>query len=94
MVLKPSPFTPRATLKLGEVLRDVLPPGVLNVVSGKDPVGASMTSHPVPRKVSFTASVATGKKVAAAAAPDLKRTTLGLGGNGASSASTLTKTST
>jgi len=81
IVLKPSPFTPRSTLKLGEVLRDVLPPGVLNVVSGRDPLGASMTSHPVPRKISFTGSVATGKKVAAAAAPDLKRVTLELGGN-------------
>lgn len=81
MVLKPSPFTPRSTLKLGEVLRDILPAGVLNVISGKDPLGAFMTSHPVPRKVSFTGSVATGKKVAAAAAPDLKRITLELGGN-------------
>jgi len=81
MVLKPSPFTPRSTLKMGEILRDVLPPGVLNVVSGKDPLGASMTSHPIPRKISFTGSVATGKKVAAAAAPDLKRITLELGGN-------------
>jgi acyl-CoA reductase-like NAD-dependent aldehyde dehydrogenase len=81
MVLKPSPFTPRSTLKVGEVLRDVLPPGVLNVVSGKDPLGASMTAHAVPRKISFTGSVATGKKVAAAAAPDLKRVTLELGGN-------------
>ena len=81
MVLKPSPFTPRSTLKVGEVLRDVFPPGVLNVVSGRDPLGAAMTAHPVPRKISFTGSVATGKKVAAAAAPDLKRTTLELGGN-------------
>jgi acyl-CoA reductase-like NAD-dependent aldehyde dehydrogenase len=81
MVLKPSPFTPRSTLKVGEILRDVLPPGVLNVVSGKDPLGASMTAHPVPRKISFTGSVTTGKKVAAAAAPDLKRVTLELGGN-------------
>jgi len=81
MVLKPSPFTPRSTLKVGEVLRGVLPDGVLNVVSGRDPLGASMTSHPVPRKISFTGSVATGKKVAAAAAPDLKRVTLELGGN-------------
>ena len=81
MVLKPSPFTPLATLKIGELLRDVLPPGVFNVVSGGDELGAWMTSHPVPRKISFTGSVATGKKVAAAAAPDLKRTTLELGGN-------------
>ncbi|MBA2625671.1 MAG: aldehyde dehydrogenase family protein [Acidimicrobiia bacterium] len=81
MVLKPSPYTPLSTLAVGELLRGVLPPGVLNVVSGGDELGAWMTSHPVPRKVSFTGSVATGKKVAASAAPDLKRVTLELGGN-------------
>jgi acyl-CoA reductase-like NAD-dependent aldehyde dehydrogenase len=81
MVLKPSPFTPLTTLKLGELLREVLPVGVLNVVSGGDELGAWMTSHPIPRKISFTGSVATGKRVAAAAAPDLKRVTLELGGN-------------
>jgi acyl-CoA reductase-like NAD-dependent aldehyde dehydrogenase len=81
VVLKPSPFTPLTTLKLGEILREVLPAGVLNVVSGGDALGGWMTSHPVPRKISFTGSVATGKKVAAAAAPDLKRVTLELGGN-------------
>ena len=81
VVLKPSPFTPLATLKLGALLREVLPPGVVNVVSGGDALGAWMTSHPVPRKISFTGSVDTGKRVAAAAAPDLKRLTLELGGN-------------
>ncbi|GAA2595571.1 aldehyde dehydrogenase family protein [Actinomadura fulvescens] len=81
MVLKPSPYTPLSSLKLGEVLRDVLPPGVLNVVTGGDELGAWMTAHEVPRKISFTGSVATGKRVAAAAAPDLKRLTLELGGN-------------
>ncbi|MDH6554414.1 acyl-CoA reductase-like NAD-dependent aldehyde dehydrogenase [Streptomyces sp. SAI-133] len=81
MVLKPSPYTPLATLLLGRVLAEVLPAGVLNVVSGSDPLGAHMTQHPVPRKISFTGSVATGKHVAAAAAPDLKRITLELGGN-------------
>jgi acyl-CoA reductase-like NAD-dependent aldehyde dehydrogenase len=81
MVLKPSPYTPLSTLKIGELLRDVLPPGVLNIVTGGDDLGAWMTSHPVPRKISFTGSIATGKKVAAAAAPDLKRVTLELGGN-------------
>lgn len=81
MVLKPSPYTPLATLRMGEVLSEVLPAGVLNVVSGSDPLGALMTSHPVPRKISFTGSVNTGKHVAAAAAPDLKRITLELGGN-------------
>ena len=81
MVLKPSPFTPLATLRMGEILRDVLPAGVLNVVSGGDELGAWMTAHPAVRKISFTGSVATGKLVAAAAAPDLKRVTLELGGN-------------
>ncbi len=81
VVLKPSPFTPLATLRLGELLRTVLPPGVLNVVSGGDALGAWMTEHPAVRKISFTGSVATGKRVAAAAAPDLKRITLELGGN-------------
>jgi len=83
MVIKPSPFTPITTLMMGEILRDVLPPGVLNVVSGGDDLGAWMTSHPIPRKISFTGSIETGKKVAASAAPDLKRLTLELGGNDA-----------
>lgn len=81
MVLKPSPYTPVTTLAAGRLLQEVLPAGVLNVVSGRDPLGAHMTSHPVPRKISFTGSVATGKRVAAAAADDLKRVTLELGGN-------------
>jgi acyl-CoA reductase-like NAD-dependent aldehyde dehydrogenase len=81
LVLKPSPFTPLTTLKCGELLREVFPPGVVNIVSGSDQLGAWMTSHPVPRKISFTGSVETGKKVNMAAAPDLKRVTLELGGN-------------
>ncbi len=81
MVLKPSPFTPRSTLVMGEILNEVLPPGVLNIVSGGDELGKWMTAHPTPRKISFTGSVATGKHVNASAAPDLKRVTLELGGN-------------
>ena len=81
MVLKPSPYTPRSTLLMGEILNEVLPPGVLNIVSGGDELGKWMTAHPTPRKVSFTGSVATGKHVNASAAPDLKRVTLELGGN-------------
>ena len=81
MVLKPSPFTPLSTLKAVELLGSVVPPGVLNVVSGGDDLGAWMTGHPVPRKISFTGSIETGKKVAQSAAPDLKRVTLELGGN-------------
>jgi len=80
VVLKPSPFTPITSLMLGEILRDIIPPGVLNIVSGSDELGAMMTSHRFLEKLSFTGSVATGKKVAAAGAPDLKRVTLELGG--------------
>jgi acyl-CoA reductase-like NAD-dependent aldehyde dehydrogenase len=83
MVLKPSPFTPLVTLMLGEVIRDVVPPGVLNVISGADPLGQWMVEHPIPRGVSFTGSVATGKRVNVTAAADLKRVLLELGGNDA-----------
>lgn len=81
MVLKPSPFTPLTTLKVGEIIKDILPPGVLNVISGGDSLGPWMTSHPGFDKISFTGSSATGKKVMASAAPTLKRITLELGGN-------------
>lgn len=83
MVLKPSPFTPLATLRIGEILRDVLPPGVLNVISGGDELGPMMTAHPGFAKISFTGSTATGKRIMASAAQDLKRLTLELGGNDA-----------
>ena len=81
VVLKPSPFTPLSTLLLGEVLNEVLPSGVVNVVAGGDDIGALMVRHPVPRKVSFTGSVRGGLAVNTAAAADLKRVTLELGGN-------------
>ena len=81
MVLKPSPFTPLSTLQLGTALASALPPGVLNVISGDNDVGALLTAHPDVKKISFTGSVATGKRVAQAAANDLKRVTLELGGN-------------
>ena len=81
MVLKPSPYTPLCTLKIGELLRDVLPAGVLNVVSGGDNLGAWMTGHKDIAKISFTGSTATGRKVMESAASNLKRITLELGGN-------------
>ena len=83
VVLKPSPFTPVATLRMGQLMAEVLPAGVVNVVTGGNDLGAAMSAHPVPRKVSFTGSVAAGTKVAVAAAADLKRVTLELGGNDA-----------
>jgi acyl-CoA reductase-like NAD-dependent aldehyde dehydrogenase len=83
VVLKPSPFTPVVTVAMGEVLRELIPAGVLNVVSGGNELGQWMTEHPVPRGVSFTGSIATGKKVNVSAASDLKRVLLELGGNDA-----------
>lgn len=81
MVLKPSPWTPLCTLKLGELLRDILPPGVLNVVSGGNDIGAALTRHPDVNKISFTGSTATGRKIMESASGNLKRMTLELGGN-------------
>jgi acyl-CoA reductase-like NAD-dependent aldehyde dehydrogenase len=83
MVLKPSPFTPLSTLRMVEVLNTALPTGVLTGVAGRDELGPWMTAHPAVRKITFTGSVATGKRVMAAAADDLKRVTLELGGNDA-----------
>ena len=82
-IVKPSPFTPLTTLRIGEILRDILPAGVINVLAGGDELGALLTAHPGIDKISFTGSVATGKKVMASAAGTLKRVTLELGGNDA-----------
>jgi acyl-CoA reductase-like NAD-dependent aldehyde dehydrogenase len=81
VVAKPSPFTPLSSLAMAAVVRSAVPPGVLNVLGGGDEVGAWLTAHPLTRKISFTGSVPTGKKIARAAADDLKRVTLELGGN-------------
>lgn len=83
LILKPSPFTPLSTLMMGDVIADCFPPGVFNVLSGKEPVGQLMTEHPLTRKISLTGSIPTGKAVSAAAGKDLKRVTLELGGNDA-----------
>jgi acyl-CoA reductase-like NAD-dependent aldehyde dehydrogenase len=81
VVLKPSPHAPLATLQMGGILNEVLPPGMLNVVCGDADLGAAMVSHPVPRQVTFTGSVPAGRRVAELAARDLKRYVLQLGGN-------------
>ena len=83
MVLKPSPFTPLCTLKMGEMFAEILPAGVLNIITGGDNLGPWMTSHPGFDKISFTGSSATGKRVMESASKDLKRLTLELGGNDA-----------
>lgn len=83
LVLKPSPYTPLATLRIGELLRDVLPAGVLNVVSGGDALGPLMSAHPGFDKISFTGSTTTGRRVMRSASDHLTRLTLELGGNDA-----------
>jgi aminobutyraldehyde dehydrogenase len=81
LVIKPSELTPLTTLKLAARLGEILPAGVVNVVCGRgEPVGTALVSHDRVRMVSLTGSVATGQKVLAAAAGNLKRTHLELGG--------------
>src|SRR5450631_2621446 len=71
------------SFKLPELVKDILPKGVLNVITDANDLGDAMTKHPDIRKISFTGSTATGQKVMASAAQTLKRITLELGGNDA-----------
>ncbi|HWA68152.1 MAG TPA: gamma-aminobutyraldehyde dehydrogenase [Mycobacteriales bacterium] len=80
VVLKPSDTTPASTIMLAEIAAEFLPPGVLNVICGDRDTGRSLVSHPTPQMVSITGSVRAGGEVAAAAAGDLKRVHLELGG--------------
>ena len=81
VVLKPSDTTPSSTLLLARLAAEHLPPGVLNVVCGDRDTGRSLVTHPHVRLVAVTGSVRAGREIAAAAAPDLKRLHLELGGN-------------
>lgn len=83
VILKPSPYTPLSTLRLGELLADVFPAGVLQVVTGTDTLGPKLTSRKEIRKITMTGSTATGRKIYEAGAKDFKRVTLELGGNDA-----------
>ncbi len=83
VVVKPAATTPLATLFIGELIKDIVPPGVINIIADANDLGDVLTSHPDVRKVSFTGSTATGKRVMACAAGTLKRLTLELGGNDA-----------
>jgi betaine-aldehyde dehydrogenase len=80
VVLKPSDTTPVSTLLLAEIAAEFLPPGVLNVVCGDRDTGRALVAHPAPQLVSITGSTRAGTEVAVAAAADLKRTHLELGG--------------
>ncbi len=83
VVIKPSPYTPLSTLRLVELISEVLPAGVINAVAGADDLGQAMTEHRDIAKIVFTGSCATGRKVMGSAADTLKRLTLELGGNDA-----------
>jgi betaine-aldehyde dehydrogenase len=80
LVLKPSDTTPASTLLMAEIMAEYLPPGVFNVVCGGRDTGRALVSHPTPRMVSITGSVRAGIEVAQAAAGDLKKVHLELGG--------------
>ena len=79
-VLKPSDTTPSSTFLLAEICAEFLPKGVLNVITGDRTTGAAMIDHKIPQMVSITGSVRAGMEVAKAAATDLKRVHLELGG--------------
>jgi len=81
VVLKPSEQTPLTTLRMAQLVEEIFPAGVLNVITGDgEPVGAGIVRHPDVRMVSLTGDVGTGKEVARAAADNLKRVHLELGG--------------
>jgi betaine-aldehyde dehydrogenase len=80
VVLKPSDTTPVTTLRMAEIMAEFLPQGVFNVICGDRQTGATLVTHDIPAMASITGSVRAGKEVAAAAAKDLKRVHLELGG--------------
>ncbi|KAK1574237.1 aldehyde dehydrogenase [Colletotrichum navitas] len=83
VIVKPSPCAPYSVMKSVELLIDVLPPGVVQVVNGGTDLGVAMTLHPAIAKISFTGTIATGKSIMANCAKTLKRLTLELAGNDA-----------
>ncbi len=83
MVIKPAPTTPLTSLLFGEICRELLPAGVVNIICDENDLGGMLTSHVDVAKVAFTGSTATGRKVMQSAADGIKRVTLELGGNDA-----------
>ena len=84
VVLKPADQTPLSALILGDLIREVFPPGVFNVVTGDGRTGEAMVSHPLVRRVAFTGSVSTGRLIQATAAKDqVRNVSLELGGKNA-----------
>ena len=83
IILKPAPTTPVVSVMLGEILKDVVPAGLVNILVDDNDLGPKITSHPGIDKISFTGSTPTGKAIMSSAASTLKRITLDLGGNDA-----------
>jgi acyl-CoA reductase-like NAD-dependent aldehyde dehydrogenase len=76
-------MTPLSTIRLIEIINEVLPAGVVNVITGDNAIGGALSAHPGIAKMTFTGSTETGKKIMASAVETLKRLTLELGGNDA-----------
>lgn len=83
IIIKPAPTTPLSILRLGALIRDVVPAGIVQILADNNNLGPAITAHPGIAKVSFTGSTATGKAIARSGADTLKRLTLELGGNDA-----------
>lgn len=83
VVLKPSEYTPIATLEMVRLINQVLPAGVLNTVTGAGNIGSKLANHKSINKIMFTGSEATGRKIITASAQNLSPITLELGGNDA-----------
>ena len=81
VIIKPAELTPLTTLRLGELMIEAgIPAGAVNIITGDATVGEALSAHPGIDKISFTGSIATGRKVIQAAAGNLKKVTLELGG--------------
>lgn len=81
VILKPAPTTPLSTMRLGALIAQIVPPGLVQILGDDGSVGEKLVSHPDVHKISFTGSTPTGKKVMRSAASHLKRLNLELGGN-------------
>lgn len=76
VIIKPTEMSPYTTLKMVEIMQQVFPPGLVQVLAGDGKVGQALVEHPGVHKISFTGSCQTGKKVMASAAGTIKRVTL------------------
>jgi len=81
VVVKPSPYTPLNALRIGELIRDLVPRGVVNIISGDDETGKLLSEADEVKKIAFTGNMETGREIMRNAGGSLKRVSLELGGN-------------